>query len=108
MRENAFAGIYVKKLVWVFLHTHTLCIRGAKDLESLCICVDLHESLLLDNKKGTKSQVLAQVFIGVKVFYKFCQWHSFRWENSEPLTLKAPITTAADDKCCLIFPNLEK
>ena len=35
-------------------------------------------------------------------------WKSHVWLNYKGLTLKAPITTAADDKFRDIFPNLQQ
>ena len=43
------AWVEVWILVWVFIYFHTLCIRAAKALASLCICTDSPESSLLDN-----------------------------------------------------------
>ena len=49
-----------------------------------------------------KSHGTAQMFISISPWPVWTNQHAHKFE----LSLKGPITTAADDKFCDIFPNL--
>ena len=50
-------------------------------------------------------QTVDTLMVFLKEFFEKSQQTK---KNGEELTLKAPITTAADDKVCSIFPNFQK
>ena len=62
-------------------------------------------------RRGYWGDILVSPYIALGIE---CEEESFFKKNNKQftsvsmLTLKAPITTAADDKFCDIFPNLKK